>query len=64
MGTRTRATFRTIPLTAIIDQINGPPRPIAVYNFGATQKFEREDRPGTVYFWARGVREQYPPDNE
>ncbi len=64
MSTRNRVIFRTIPLTQIIRQVNGPPQNIAVYNFGSVQKFEREDMPGSVYAWARGVREEYPPDNE
>ncbi len=64
MGTRTRVTFRTIPLSRIIEQLNGPPSNIAVYDFGSVSKFEREDLPGRVYAWARGVREEYPPDNE
>ena len=64
MGTRTRVTFRTIPLTQIINQINGAQQRIAVYDFGSVQKYEREDRPGAVYFWARGIRDEFPPDNE
>ena len=54
---RTRTTFRTIPITRIIDQLNGPAQRIAVYNFGQVEKFEREDQAGQVYFWARGIRQ-------
>ncbi len=56
MTSRTRTTFRTIPLSRIIEQVNGPPRPIVVYDFGSVEKYEREDLPGQVYFWLRGVR--------
>ncbi len=54
---RNRVTWRQIPLTRIIKQINGPEDRIAVYDFGSVEKYERVDRPGSVYFWARGIRE-------
>ena len=57
MANRNKVTFRTIPLTQIIEQLNGPPRRIAVYDFGSVQKYERQEQPGAVYFWARGIRE-------
>ena len=54
---RAKTTFRTIPITRIIEQLNGPSRRVAVYNFGNIEKFEREDQAGQVYFWARGIRQ-------
>ena len=57
MGSRNQVTFRTIPLTRIINQLNQPTRRVAVYDFGSVEKFELEDRPSQVYFWARGIRQ-------
>ena len=57
MTTRNQVRFRQIPLTEIIRQVNGLDNRIAVYNFGEVQKFEREEIPGEVYFWARGIRQ-------
>ncbi len=56
MAIRNQTTFRTIPLTRIINQLNQPTTRIAVYDFGSVEKYELEDRPGQIYAWARGIR--------
>ena len=57
MASRTKVRFRTIPLTRVIEQLNGTRNRIAVYDFGEVEKYEIVDRPGQVYFWARGLRQ-------
>ncbi len=56
MGNRARpATFRTIPLTQLIEQANGPETREPVYFFGQTIKKQDVEIPGQTYAWARDI---------
>ncbi|AUR96737.1 hypothetical protein NVP1232O_03 [Vibrio phage 1.232.O._10N.261.51.E11] len=56
MGQRARpATFRTIPLTQLIAQVNGPEIREPVYYFGQTVKVQDIELPGQTYAWARDI---------
>ncbi len=62
MGQRARpATFRTIPLTQLIEQVNGGEIREPVYYFGKTVKVQDIELPGQTYAWARDIT---PPEQE
>lgn len=56
MGQRARPSqFRTIPLTELIRQINGPSVREPVYYFGEEIKVQDIEIPGQTYAWARDI---------
>ncbi|CAL9954861.1 hypothetical protein VPH219E481_0002 [Vibrio phage 219E48-1] len=62
MSVRVRpAQFRTIPLTQLIEQANGPEVREPVYYFGKTIKVQDIELPGQTYAWARNIT---PPEQE
>ncbi|MCJ8292921.1 MAG: hypothetical protein MJK15_00810 [Colwellia sp.] len=47
------ATFKTLNVKALVQQLDGVEPAYPVYYFGKTVKFERPEVPGQEYRWAR-----------
>lgn len=52
-----KTTFKTIPYTDIMKQVNGQPTREPVYYFGRTIKVQPLELPGKEYHWARDLPE-------
>jgi len=52
--TRT-ATFKTLNVRALVQQLDGTEQAYPVYYFGKTIKYERPEVAGATYRWARDI---------
>lgn len=55
MGKARPSQFREIPLSQLIEQVNGPEVRETVYYFGQRSKKQGIELPGQTYDWARNL---------